>query len=219
MDTATLVSNVYLKAEGKLPTFASGSTKWTKIVAIANQKIDTWQNEALWNSLFVPNLELGRISATDTYDLDDSINQLDNADTAVVRIVHVDGNFTDYKTVPAKRLKDYQDGQYCARVGRTLVFCRPFTVDDKQFGGMLSVQAYIYPDHLVNDTDIVPVDDPAWLVTASAAEYNRTDITKKDQYATLVNESNSLMDSMKRENDSANLSTVARPWRPYTISW
>ena len=36
----SFVSNTYLLAVGKLPTFAAGDKKYEKIVAIANLKID-----------------------------------------------------------------------------------------------------------------------------------------------------------------------------------
>lgn len=220
MTTAELVSNVYLVATGKLPTFLSGSTKWLKIVAIANNKIDTWQNEdnADWNSLYSPNYALGNVTNTDTYDLDDDIRQVSNVAGDTIVITHIDGNTTEYETVDATDLKQHTTGNYCAQVGQTLVFNHLFVSTDPQYGGSIAIPVFLFANHLQADTDTVPVDDPQWLVLTVSAEYVRNDIVKQNQYPSLVNEANALMNGMKSANE-AQVKTLDRPWRPLAQNW
>jgi len=221
--TSELVNSVYLKSAGKIPTFTSGSTKWLKIVAIANGYIDAWQNEpgVDWSSLYDPAFSIGTVSATDTFDLDtDEIRKLSDGRDDPVRIIHSNGtDYTDYEIVPANQLRsDYRSGRYCAQIGPTLKFNRAFTSDDPQFGGTIYVPKYGFAEHIEADGDDVPVDDPQWLVLMTSAEYVRNDITKQNQYPNLVNEANNLMVSMKDAND-AQINSVVTPWRPAGASW
>lgn len=204
MIASEFVSSVYLKAERKLPTFVSGSSKWLVILGIANAKIDAWQNEpdADWNSLYNPKFAFGTVTATDTYLIDSTIRIISDTPGDTITITHLDGNKTEYRTVQASDLKRYQTGNFCAKVGRNLIFNKAFLSTDPQFGGSITAPVYIYANHLVNDTDVVPVDDQQWLVTMTAAEYNRGDIVKQAQYPTLINEANALMDAMKSANEA-----------------
>jgi hypothetical protein len=220
LTTSEFVNAVYLTAAGKLPTFVSGSTKWLKIVAIANNKIDVWQNEngANWNSLYDPSYSLGTVSATKTYELDDEIRSLSDTSVDAIEIAHLDGTSSYWHTVEANKLKQYPTGNYCAQVGRTLVFNRAFTATDAEFGGTIYAPIYLYAEHLSGDNDEVPVDDPQWLVLMVSAEYVRNDIVKQNQYPNLVNEANSLMEAMRTRNE-AQIDTVDRPWRPLSQEW
>lgn len=222
MTTSELVQSVYLKAAGKIPTFTSGSAKWLKIVAIANGYIDSWQNEpgVDWYSLYAPSYSIGTATATDTFELDDDVRKISDGREDPVRIIHTDGtNFTDYAVVPGNQLRTtYSQGAYCAQIGKTLVFNKPFASTDAQFGGTIYVPMYGYAEHIVGDNDDVPVDDPQWLVIMCAAEYVRNDIVKQNQYPNLIGEANNLMVSMKDAND-AQINSVATPWRPAGADW
>lgn len=221
MNTIEFVNACYLKSERKLPTFASGSSKWLNILGIANGKIDTWQNEPSvdWNSLYDPSYSIGTVSATNTFELDDEVRLLSNETGDTVTITHLDGQTTEYETVKANRLKAYPTGNYCAKIGRNLVFNKAFTATDAQFGGAITSPVYLHAEHLVNDTDEVPVDDPEWLVTVTAAEYNRTDVTKSNQYGNLINEANALMEAMKDANDQAQVEYLDRGFIPNGTTW
>lgn len=212
MNTTQFVSAVYLRAERKLPTFVSGSSKWLNILGIANAKIDAWQNEPTvdWNSLYDANYSIGTVSATNTFELDDEIRLLSNESGDTITITHINGDTSEYETVKANQLKSYPSGNYCAKVGRNLVFNRAFNSDDAQFGGTITAPVYLHAEHLVNDQDEVPVDDPEWLVTVTAAEYNRTDVTKANQYGNLINEANALMEAMKDANDQSQVEVMAK---------
>lgn len=229
MVTSEFVAAVILKATGKTSTAVSGDTKWTKVLGIGNFKIDDWANEpgTDWNSLYDPLFSLGTVSATDTFDLDDSIRKISDATDDDVIINHTDGvGQTCYRVVPADQLKNYYSGQnkenpighYCAQIGRTLVFNHKFTSTDPQFGGTILVPVYTFPDHLSGDSDTVPVDIPNWLVVVTAAEYVRNDITKQNQYPALIAEANEIMQRMKDDND-AQTQEVHGTWAPLGSTW
>lgn len=220
MTAAQFVSDVFLKATGKQPTFVSGSTKWLKILAIGNQYIRSWAREpgVDWHSLYTPDFPEATVTATDTFALDNTVKNLSRQEGDYVRIVHTDDTWTDYSIVDAPRLKDFDTGNYCAQVGRNLVFNRAFTADDPQFGGDIFVPCYLYPEEISLDADVVPVDDPMWLVLISAAEYVRNDITRQNQYGNLIAEANQSMTRMKEDNESQ-VDDIYMPWSPLGQTW
>lgn len=214
MTVAEFIPKVSYKATGKVNSFTTGSTKWLKILAIANEIIDAWQEEygVDWQSLYDPAFSIGSVTANDSYDLSlDEVRKLSADEDDVVRIMHTDGvGYTNYNIVPASKLKRYYSGQnkeyysgfFCARIQDQLVFNHKFISTDKQYGGNIQVPVYLYADPLVNDSDDVPVDIPQWLVLMTAAEYIRNDVTKQAQYPNLISEANALMDRMRENNDT-----------------
>lgn len=214
MLVSEFVPAVSLKATGKLPAFLSGSAAWLKIVAIANQKIDEFDGEpgVKWNSLLDPIYSLGTISTTNSYDLDDEINKIGD----IAKITHIDGSFTEYEVVPPSELRKRVG--VCAKVGKTLIFDKAFVATDPQYGGTLTIPAYLHAEHLLNDNDEIPIDNPQWLVSISAAEYNRNDVTKQNQYNNLVGEANNLMTGMKNNNEDS-ISYLGGSWQCPGASW
>ena len=212
------VSNTYLTAVGKLPTFTVGDKKYSKIIAIANLKIDEWAREADWRSLYDPKYSIGTISTTDTYELDDDIEKITASygDYILVRVGDVD---TNYQTVAPEKLKMYDHGNYCAVVGRNLVFNHSFTTDDPVYGGTILAPVKLYPEKLTSANSTVPVTDPNWLVKITAAEWVRNDNVRQNQYPNLVAEANALMDKMKEANDEAQNSEVTIAMPPIGRSW
>jgi hypothetical protein len=209
------VSNAFQQATGKLPTFASGSAKWLRLVASGNFFLQQWARErgVDWFSLYDPTYSLGTVTATDTYDLDDEILKLSQQEGDSVRITHGDAHYTDYTIITADRLKDYPTGYFCAKVGRTLKFNRPFIATDSQFSGTITAPVYVYPETFEDDNDDIQIDDPNWLVFVTAADFVRNDVTRKDLRADLVAQANEAMQSMKEDNE-AQLSEVRMTWSP-----
>jgi hypothetical protein len=203
-----------LTATGENSNAVSGDDDWTKVLSLANLNIDAWAAEPSidWVSLYsiVP---IGTVTATDTFDLDSSIRKISNQEGDVIRITHTDGNHTDYSLIPPNRLKDYSTGNYVAKIGATLVFNNAFESTDPQFGGTINVPAYLFPDHLVADSDDVPVDDPNWLVMSVAAEWARTDLTLAQNYPLILAKANELMVNMKQAN-GGQLNTVPKKTIP-----
>lgn len=228
MTVTDFVPKVFYTATGKAPTFVSGSTKWLKILALANIEIDNWQDEpgVDWYSLYSPNLSVGTISATDTYTIPSTVRKISDQEGDVVRIIHSDGvAFTDYDTIEPDRSKDFANGMrtfqdnYVANVGGKLIFNRAFNSTDPQFGGTLTIPAFTYagpgtpPNFLVNDSDVIPVDIPNWLVYATAAAYDSTDVTRSQYVPRLEAKANQVMDVMKQRNQAQN-TRLFQPWRP-----
>ena len=212
------VSNTYLLAVGKLPTFVAGDKKYEKIVAIANLKIDEWAREADWRSLYDPKYQVGTISATDTYELDDEVEKV-TAGFGDYVIVRKDNHDTHFQTVAPEKLKMYDTGDYCAVVGRNLVFNRTFTSDDPIYGGSILAPVKLFPEKLTSAGSTVVVDDPNWLVKIVAAEWVRNDNVRQNQYPNLVAEANALMENMKEANDEAQVSEVTIAMPPLGRSW
>jgi hypothetical protein len=200
LSTDDFVSNVILLATGELSTASFGDDDYNKVVQLANLRIDGWAKEDAWATLYDPGVDCGTISATGTYDLDDSIRVISNDPADYVQIVKTDGSTSLYKTVPPDELKYYPNGNYCARVQDTLVFNNAFTSDSPEFGGTLKVPAFLFADHLAKANDTVPVDDPNWLVNITAADWAMTDLTLAQNVPQLVAQANDLMASMRKNN-------------------
>lgn len=222
LTASEFVSNVYLVAAGKLPTFTTGSKKWNKIIAIGNNKIDTWQSEAGvdWFSLYNPHKSIGSVTASGSFPLGSDVRKLSDTYGNKVRIVHVDNETaSEYVIVDPDKLYQYPETEnVCAHIGSNLVFRNEFTSDSPQFGGDIQVPAFTNATHLISDSTVIPVDNPQWLILVTAAEYVRNDITKQNQYGNLINEANALMTSMREAND-AQENTVIRPYEVLGASW
>lgn len=200
MTVETLIPAAWLKATGEVFDGETGGEDWNKALAIANRYIDAWMGEpgADWDSTY-HTVDCGPVAATDTFVLDASIYRVSNDAGDPVRIVHTDGNHTDYVLVSAGQLNRYND-RACARIGRQLKFAKAFTETDPQFGGTLQVPGYVKPDYLVNPDDTIPIDDPNWLVLVTAAELARTDLTQAQNYPLIIGEANNAMTAMKQAN-------------------
>ncbi len=204
MTTAQFVSNVVLLSEGKTPSFATGSTKWLRIVAQGNFFLQQWARErgVDWYSLYDPALSIGTVTATGTYDLDDTISKVSPQEGDAIRITHIDDTYTDYTLVSADRLKEYTSGNYVAKIGRTIRFNKVFSSIDPQFDGDITVPAFVYPETFSADADEVVIDDPNWLVFTVAADRVKNDVTRKDLRADLVAQANESMLGLREDNDS-----------------
>ena len=222
MTAAQFVSNVFLEATGKLPTFVSGSTKWLKILALGNINIDDWMDEpdVDWRSLYTPDVNIGPITATATYALPATTRKISQQEGDYIRILHTDNiTFTDYTIIDGTRQKDFANGmrtfqdQYVTDWGTGIEFNRAFQTSDPQFGGAITVPVYTYPAHIVADTDLVPVDIPNWLVYATAASYDATDVTRQQLVPRLEAKANEVMKRMKFNNEAQN-DRMYQPFRP-----
>jgi hypothetical protein len=206
-------------------TFQFTDPKGVKILGLMNDLQDEWQNEegVDWISLYNPTLQIGTITATDTFSLDlSTIRKISQQDGDSVRVIWSGDtgtlqnpvSYTDYELVPGDRMKEFDIGPYCARQGSNLVFSKPFATTDAEFGGKLYVPAYLYVDTLVNPTDDIQVDNPRWLVLACAAEAARTDNTRVAQYPNLLAKANAFMQRMKDDNLDDQNTDVTMDWNP-----
>lgn len=213
MITQEFVKAVILKATGKPSELSTSDVKYKKIIGIGNYYIDAWQNEpgVDWQSLYDPAFKIGDIGLSDMYEIDLLvIRKISDTPGDFILIKTLNENRA-YKTVTGNQLKRYKSGNYCAQIGNKLYFNRKFTSDDAEYGGDILVPIYTHAKKLTDATSEIPVDNPLWLVTISAAEFVRNDTTKQNQYPNLINEANQLMQRMIDDN-GAQISEIYSPW-------
>lgn len=222
MTTSEFVEAVVLESEGKLPTFVSGHRKWLRIVAQGNLHLRRFARErgVDWNRFYNRAFALKEedndpilVTATDTFLLHSSIRKLSQIKGDTVRIVHTDGNYSDFTIVPHNQLKKYANGSYVAKVGSNLVFSSAFTADSPEFGGTIYVPMYRFPTVFEEDEDELDIDDPDWLVFTVAADRVKNDVTRKDLRSDLISEANEIMQGMK-DDGLAQLEEVNTDWNP-----
>lgn len=212
MTTSELVAAVILKATGKRRDLQQSSAKYQKIFGIANLYIQAWQNEPNvdWMSLYDPEADGGVLGAGRSHELDiEGLHKISDTPSDVIAITNGD-YAVEYQTVPADQLKRYEGMNVCAQIGDSLWFAKEFTPDSVEYGGQVKVPIFKKAPLLVDSASVVPVDNPLWLVTISAAEYVRTERDQEHQYPNLVNEANQLMQKMI-DNNGAQLQSVNAP--------
>ena len=204
LTTSSFVSNVVLLSEGKLPTFATGTTKWLRIVAQGNFFLQQFARERGidWSYYYDPAYSFGTVTANQSFEVPEEVAKVSQQEGDFVRITHTDGNYTDYSIVSHDRLKDYPSGNYCARVGSDLRFNVAFSATSPQLGGTIGVPVYLYPDTFSADGEDINHPDPNWLVLAVAADRVKNDVTRKDLRADLVGQANEIMLGLKEDNDA-----------------
>jgi hypothetical protein len=74
------------------------------------------------------------------------------------------------------------------------------TQNTNLIGGTLNAPGYYLPDNLSAATDVIPVDDPYWLVYAVASEIAFNDVTYEDKYVDLNTKANNLYQMMTNSN-------------------
>lgn len=215
MTTSDFVSNVVLLSEGKLPSFASGSTKWLRIVAQGNFFLQQFAKERGidWNFYYDPIKSFGTVTATATFAIPSTVHKISQNEDDVIRITHTDGNYTDYTLVPHDELRKYDTGNYVARIGSNIKFNQAFTATSPQFGGTITVPVYEYPTTFSADADVIDIPDANWLVFTVAADRVKNDVTRKDLRADLINQANEAMLTIREDND-AQLTEITKDWNP-----
>lgn len=215
MTLQELINAVMLKATGKPTILTSANAKWEKIRGIANYYQKAWLNEpgVHWNSRYERARQIGVISNSDEYELDDDIAEVSTAKGDNVYILANSGKKANFQLVEYDDLKNYPSGNYCAKLGHSIVLNARIAEDDPLYGGKLFAPVYTTLEDLESPDDDVLVDSPEWLVTMSAAEYIRNDIVKQNQYGNLVAEANNLMTSMIRNNRAGQVRHIRGSFR------
>ncbi len=187
------ITQAYLLATGKSTLPQEGSAKYNRLIGLAKKFYRDWQTEPGidWNSLYQL-VEVGTVTATDTFDIDDQIIKISQRPSDQVRIVTSSNTFT-YKTVSPSQLYSNRYAYAVSRIGNTVKFSAPFTTSSQQLGGTLYVPAYVRLDDLVNLNDEVLIDNPAWLPVVVAAQYVLSDAQLQYQYPDLLSQAQDLM--------------------------
>lgn len=220
MTLQQLVQKSYQLATSKATPPTAGSSKYQKLVSLANICTDQWQNETGvdWNSQYMKVTLPTTVTATDTIPLSASIRKISNNNNDNVKIICLDGSIVDFILVRPEQLNNYQNQNAVARIGGNLVFSRVFKSDDREFGGSVKVPCYSFAPNLVNDSDLVAVDNPLWLAYMVAAEYCRTDAQLSYLEDGLVARANEVMLKMK-QNNAGQVETVQRHPVGYARTW
>lgn len=204
MKRIDIINKAYQLATGKV-TGMTTTTK-DKLIGLLELFITEWQNEpdVTWDSLY-RHTNIGTVSATDTFELDDTIASIskDEADPIIIRKGTEEWYYT---LVPPSQLG--RASETCARMGRDLVFSEIFTVNSRQLGGSIIVPGYIHAEIPETDDDTTPVDNPLWLVYMIAAEFVRNKEDKKAQYGNLVALAQNAMEGMKFSNGAQDESII-----------
>lgn len=207
------IQKAYLAATRKPIAPATTTTKYNALLGIADSMQKLWADEpnVEWNSLYslVSN---GTISATDTFDLDDTINYISKRE-GDFGLATNGTNTTTYTIVNPNQLYGFRDQKVIAQVGQTIKFPKAFTSTSPVFGYTLKIPAFVYPDDITVGTQTVQVDDPMWLVYMIAYEFVKSDLVKRFLKDDLLQQANSVMEKMKQAN-VGQYETVGTDWRP-----
>lgn len=96
--------------------------------------------------------------------------------------------------------RDTGDVYISGRNPRLVTFYNDIEATSQIVGGTLKIAGYYMPDTLVAQTDLVSVDDPNWLVYATAAELARNDPAKDSEFGNLMGMANDLYRKMIAAN-------------------
>lgn len=111
-----------------------------------------------------------------------------------------DGSFIEYPIIKAQQRNILNQSTYVHGSNpKKITFAQ--TIDTGIDAATLTVPGYYIPDEITLATDIVPVDDPNWLVYIVASELARNDPAKDDQFPTLAGMANDLYTKMSNANN------------------
>lgn len=203
------ISKSYLLATGKTTTLAQSDAKYLRLFNILDLKQKDWQNQpgVDWMSLWSLVTLNPTVTATDTFALPSTIRKISQRENDSVIITSADGKNTwYYDVITPDKLLEYKDQPACAKVGSNLVFSKAFAATDPQIGGTIKVPSFGYVNDISNlattGTQQVQVDDPNWLCYAAAAEFDRTDLVRQNQYPNLVALANDRLEVMMEHNEA-----------------
>lgn len=179
---------------------SSGTDEFNYWLRIANRLRRNLYRDASkqWAATFEV-LELGAVSATTeaTFDLDDEV--ISPASTCYV--LTSEGHRHDFEIIKPQEVNYSKQQVYIAgRDPQTLYFTKEITSDDQIVGGTLYLPGYVMPEDFTNENETIIIDDPDWLITATAAKIAFNDLTYEDKYPDLNSEANSLYNQMVKNN-------------------
>lgn len=210
MTVAQAITKAYYEATGKT-NLTTASPKYAGFMISADNNSQTWQNEAAieWDSRY-GRLIVGNVTATDTYDLDDSFRGVNKQEGNPLKLYSpAGGSEYYYKYVPPDRLQYYggtvnyrNKANVFTILGGQLKFAAPFRSTDPGFGYVIDLPAYVSIDPIVSDAQTVQVDDPMWLVYMMAATYTRNKLALSYRTPALEKLAKMRMDSMILQQSS-----------------
>lgn len=176
-DLFTQINTAYRGSDDDAPTSGTDFALWLNTT---NRKISEWSGDGKvnWRSLFaIQNLSPVVAVGTQTYNLPASFSVASDRVTVTV------GTTPYYFTICEPQERDrFQNSVYISGSNpQKLTFSDTIVATSPIVGGTISVGGYYEPTALTAGTDVVPVDDPYWLVYAVASELAFNDITYSDK--------------------------------------
>lgn len=213
MTADQVIQRAYLHAQRKATAPNEGTPKYNALLAIVDSMQKLWAAEADtdWDSLYELRTLTVAASATDTIALDADIDYIPKTEENPILI-----GDRIFKLVSPRQLYDLRESDAVAQVGRNLKFSR--TIPTELIGEDIDVPAILLVDDITDGDDVVQVDDPMWLVYASAAEFNRNDLVKISQYDNLLKLADMVMQKMKDRNGGS-YEQVDLTWQPMGEGW
>lgn len=177
----------------------AGTDEYAYWLRTANRKVSEWARDTKqnWRSNF-DIVEAGTIAVgTQAYDLDDTLLQPSD----YVIVTPTTGVDIRYTLASPQERERYTNSAYVSgRDPQILTFYDDILTGNQIVGGTLKVPGYYLPDTMAIASDVVPVDDPNWLVLATASELAFNDITYEDKYVDLNTKANALYAQMVSAN-------------------
>lgn len=203
MTLADLITQVHYAYKGNTRVPVSGDVKYTLYLGIANRKIREWARDPNnhWASLYDGSRTIGTVaSGTQTYDLDeDFISPSDQifAETSATSYFEMD-------VIKAPLRHQLSNGVFISSFDPPkLTFADTIGSTSSLVGRTIRVPGYYMPEELVSPSDFIPVDNPDWLVYATAAELARNDAAKTDQFPNLIGLANEEYRKMVENNQNS----------------
>lgn len=151
-----------------------------------------------WASTYaVANLGAVTVSATPTF----NIGATFLAPAIKPYIIDLEGNRHDIELKKPKEIDvDKRQAFIAGQNPQVLTLSKPVVTGESIVGGTLYLPGYFQPAAFDDDADTVVIDDPDWLITATAAKIAAGDLTYEDRTADLNAEANALYTQMIRNN-------------------
>lgn len=214
-----VITKAYLAAQRKASPPATGTNKYNALLGLADTMQLMWQDEpdTDWSSLWSLVTLADTVSATDTFALSTTINNISSREGDYVLLT--DGtNTVPVKVITPNQLYEYRYVLACAQVGSNLKFSKAFVATDTTIGYSIKVPSYLNVSDITTGTDVVQVDSPMWLAYMMAADFIKGDTVKSVLYDKLLALADQHMQKMKSNNGGQQEAIVAN-WVPEGANW
>lgn len=196
-----VIAKAWIEAKAKGVPPAVGTAKYQVLLSLVDTEQKNWEEElgGEWDSLY-DSIDLGKISETNDYDLDESINHLSKRQGDYAYLLDSNNQKTPITIVRPDQLYRTQDRLTVAQLGRVLRFNKPFQADSSLIDQTFIVPAYLYTDDITTGDSLIQCSSPMFIAYMVAASYARNDLVKSGQYNNILDKAIALMDKMKSDN-------------------
>lgn len=191
------VNDIYLAYRGKLSNVpAAGTEKYNRILTIINRNQRQWAKDSTvdWPSRFEVRQLGTTATGTQVYDIDDDIIRPSD----YVQLVDANNNKRTIQILKPQTVALATEGCYVSGTD-PLQLTFVTTIGDSLSGLTIQMPCYTMPDDYTSPNDTIIIDNPQWLIYATAAELARNDYSKEEQYSNLQGIANDLYANMKSD--------------------